>query len=239
AGQFSADDARLAAQRAADESLDHETPLSELFADQLACADMVVVSKSDALSGAELAGLEGSLAERVRNGVTLVRSTAAGLAPDLVLGLGVGAEDDLEGRAEVHHHHHHHDDHDHHHGHDHHHDHDQDHDHHHHDDHGHDAFESFALNLGELPDPAAFQAALAEVIAQHNILRLKGFAAIQGKPMRQVIQAVGPRIESYFDRPFGAEPREARLVVIGLQGLDRAGIEAKLTAAASPAVAAQ
>lgn len=84
------------------------------------------------------------------------------------------------------------------------------------------------MTLGEIADPAALQAQIAETIASHGILRLKGFAAIQGKPMRQVIQAVGPRIDSYFDRPFGAEPRETRLVVIGLHGLDRQAIETAL-----------
>jgi cobalamin biosynthesis protein CobW len=72
---------------------------------------------------------------------------------------------------------------------------------------------------------------VAEVIRAHDILRLKGFAAVQGKPMRLTVQAVGPRIDSYFDRPFAAgEARETRLVVIGQAGLDRAAIEKALAA---------
>ena len=58
----------------------------------------------------------------------------------------------------------------------------------------------------------------------HDILRLKGFAAVAGRPMRLVVQAVGPRVETYHDRPFGAGPRETRLVVIGEAGLCRAAI---------------
>ena len=46
-GRFAHDVAAVDAQRAQDENLDHETPLSELFADQVACADMIVVNKSD------------------------------------------------------------------------------------------------------------------------------------------------------------------------------------------------
>ena len=139
----------------------------------------------------------------------------------------------MDARGEVHHHHHddhHHDDHghDHHHDdHDHHHDHD-DHQHHHHHDHDHDAFESFVVTLGEVEDPVAFAEQVADVIRTHNILRLKGFAAVAGRPMRMTLQAVGPRVDTYFDRPFGSEPRETRLVVIGQTGLNRAEIEAAL-----------
>ncbi|MEM8697864.1 MAG: GTP-binding protein, partial [Pseudomonadota bacterium] len=222
AGQFAHDPEAVDAQRAADESLDHETPLAELFEDQLACADMIVVSKTDTMGAEAREGLEADLASRSRTGVRLVPSTAEGLGPDLLLGLEIGAESDLAARHEIHHHH----DHDHNHDH-----HLEDHDdnHHHHHDHGHDEFESFVVSLGEVTDPAALQTRIADAIATHRILRLKGFAAIAGKPMRQVIQAVGPRIETYFDRPFGPDPRETRLVVIGLHGLDKTAIETALS----------
>ena len=221
AGQFANDLAAIDAQRAADENLDHETPLSELFEDQLACADMVVVSKTDTMEALSVDDVLDRLAGQTRTGVRFVRSAHDGLAPDVLLGLEIGAEADMDVRHEVHHHHHHEDDHD---------DHHDDDDHHHHDhDHGHDAFETFALTLGEIADPQGFKAKLADTIARHGILRLKGFVAVQGKPMRQVVQAVGPRIETYFDRPFGADPRDTRLVVIGQQGLDQVAIRAALS----------
>ena len=88
----------------------------------------------------------------------------------------------------------------------------------------------FHLALGEITDANAFAERLADIIRTYGILRLKGFAAVEGKPMRLVIQAVGPRIESYFDRPFGAEPRQTRLVVIGQAGLDQPAIAAALGA---------
>ena len=81
-----------------------------------------------------------------------------------------------------------------------------------------------------MADPKAFAEQIADVIRAHDILRLKGFAAVEGKPMRMTVQAVGPRVDSYFDQPFGSTPRETRLVVIGQSGLDRAAIEAALTA---------
>ncbi len=75
-------------------------------------------------------------------------------------------------------------------------------------DHGHDEFESFVVDLAEIADPAAFQRAVAEAIGAHDILRLKGFAAVAGKPMRLTVQAVGPRVDAHYDRPFAAgEPR--------------------------------
>ncbi|MDT8344091.1 MAG: cobalamin biosynthesis protein CobW [Thermohalobaculum sp.] len=215
-GRFAHDVAAVDRQRAADEGLDHETPLSELFDDQLACADMVVVSKTDTMEAAEIAALIAGLSTETRAGVHFVRSTAEGLGAEVLLGLGIGAEGDLDARGEVHHHHHDDDEDD---------DHDED-DHAH--DHGHDEFESFVLELGEVADPAALTGRLAEAIRAHDILRLKGFVAVAGKPMRLVVQAVGPRVETYFDRPFGADPRATRLVVIGEAGLDRGAIAAAI-----------
>ncbi|MEM9138835.1 MAG: cobalamin biosynthesis protein CobW [Pseudomonadota bacterium] len=217
AGQFAHDLAAVDAQRAADENLDHETPLSELFEDQLACADMVVVSKTDVMEPPRIDALLGDLGAQTRAGVRFLRSSADGLPPDALLGLDIGAEADMAARHEHHHHHHHHED-----------DHHDDGDDHHHDEHDHDAFESFAVTLGEVSDPAGYQSKLAEIIRNHGILRLKGFVAVEGKPMRLVVQAVGPRIEAYFDRPFRSNERATRLVVIGQTGLDQAAITAAL-----------
>ncbi|SFC70758.1 cobalamin biosynthesis protein CobW [Tropicimonas isoalkanivorans] len=222
-GRFAANEAAVDAQREADDTIDHETPLSELFEDQLACADMVVVNKADLLGSAAAEALATKLRSEVRAGVSVLHSEMGAVDAAILLGLGVGAEDDMDGRHEVHHHHHHHDDDD-----DDDHD-DDDHDHEH--AHGHDEFESFVVSRPEIADPAAFAERVAEVIRTHDILRLKGFAAVSGKPMRLTVQAVGPRIDSYFDRPFTAgEPRETRLVVIGQAGLDRAAIEKALVA---------
>lgn len=214
-GQFAHDLEAIERQRAEDEGLDHDTPLSELFEDQLACADMVVLSKSDIMDSAQIDTVLKSLGEQARSGVSFVRSSAAGLSPDVLLGLGIGAEDDLAARHEVHHHHHHEGEEDH-------------HDHAH--EHGHDEFESFVLDMAEVTDANAFAEHLANVIREHKILRLKGFVAVEGKPMRLVIQAVGPRIDTYFDRPFGVEPRQTRLVVIGLHNMDRDAITAAIHA---------
>ncbi len=211
-GRFAHSVAAVDAQRARDENLDHETPLSELFEDQLACADMILVNKSDLLGEDEAIKLVAKLKTESRAGVQVIKATMGALPVDVLLGQGIGAEDDLDARDT--HHHHHHDDDDH--GDDHHHD--------------HDAFESFVVERAEITDVTAFSAQVADIIRSHDIMRLKGFAAVTGKPMRLTVQAVGPRIDSYFDKPFGSDPRQTRLVVIGQAGLDRAAITKALQA---------
>lgn len=208
-GRFAADEAAVEARRAGDANLDHETPLSELFEDQLACADMVVVNKADLLGDAP--ALAEAVRAQVRPGVAVLAARQGAVDPGVLLGLGVGAEADMEARREVHHHH------------------GEDEE----EEHGHDEFDSFTLELPELADPEGLVAALRRVVPAHDILRVKGFAAVRGRPMRLVVQGVGPRVESYFDRPLRAdEPRGTRLVVIGLAGLDRGAIERALEDAA-------
>ena len=219
-GQFAHNVAAVDAQRKLDENLDHETPLSELFEDQVTCADMIVVNKSDLLSAEEATQLTTRLKDESRDGVQVVKASMGVLPVDVLLGQGVGAETDMAARHESHHHHHDHD-HDHEDGDDH---------HHHHHDHDHDDFESFVVERAEVTDPKAFADQVVSVIRDHGILRLKGFAAVEGKPMRLTLQAVGPRIDTYFDQPFGSNPRNTRLVVIGESGLDRAAIEKALQA---------
>ncbi|MDF0598625.1 cobalamin biosynthesis protein CobW [Psychromarinibacter halotolerans] len=216
-GRFAHDVAAVDAQRAMDDNLDHETPLSELFEDQIACADMIVVNKTDLLDSTAADALAARLGTDSRAGVQVVKTSMGALPVDVLLGRGQAAEDDIAARHEVHHHHHHHDD-------------DEDDDHHDHaHEHGHDEFDSFVVTRPEITDPKAFAQQVADVIRAHDILRLKGFAAVAGKPMRLTLQAVGPRVDTYFDRPLTAgEPRETRLVVIGQAGLDRAAIEAAL-----------
>jgi cobalamin biosynthesis protein CobW len=217
-GQFAHNVAAVDAQRAQDENLDHETPLSELFDDQIACADMIVVNKSDLLGATAASALVNDLQSRSRDGVQVIKTSMGKLPVDVLLGQGTSAETDLGARHEVHHHHHHDDD--------------DDNDHHDHEhEHGHDDFENFVFKMEEIDDAAAFLETVANTIRTHNILRLKGFVAVRGKPMRLTVQAVGPRVDSYFDRPFTPdEERGVTLVVIGQAGLDRAAIESDLRA---------
>lgn len=202
AGQFAEDEAALEAQRRADPNLDHDNPIEEVFTDQLACADLVVLTKTDALDMVDRARLEAELTAKLRAGAKLVGAAHGEIPPEVLIGLDAHAEDDLATRPS------------------------------HADEegeHDHDDFDSRALKLGEIADPAAFAAKLEAAIAKHDVLRAKGFLSVPGKPMRLAVQAVGPRIERYFDRPWTAdEPRASRLVVIGRKGLDFDAIQAAL-----------
>ncbi len=207
-GRFAHDPGAVEVQRKGDGMLDHETPLSELFDDQIACADMVVVNKTDLMDPAAVEALSADLRAKTRGGVKVVQTRMGILPVDVLLGQGAGAETDMAGRAAPHH--------------------DSGADGHHHD---HDEFEHLIVTRPEISDPAAFAETIARTIRDHDILRLKGFAAVRGRPMRLTVQAVGQRVETYFDRPWGAgDERETRLVIIGETGLDRAAIQALLSA---------
>jgi len=81
-------------------------------------------------------------------------------------------------------------------------------------------------------------AALQSLVERHEIYRAKGFIALPGAAMRLVVQGVGTRFDSYFDRPWRAdEARQTRLVLIGA-GLDAAALQAELDAALSVAAVA-
>ncbi len=201
-GRFAHNEAAVAAQRLGDHALDHETPLSELFDDQLACADMIVVNKMDLLAPQEAEDLVTRLRGESRKGVQVLKTRMGVMPISVLLGQGSEAEGDMAVRAAPHH--------------------DSQ-----GEDHDHDEFESFVLELPEIADVAGFVTRVTETIREHDILRLKGFVAVKGKPLRLTIQAVGTRIETYFDQPHKGA-RATRLVVIGETGLDRAAIEAEL-----------
>ena len=211
-GRFAHDIEAVDNQRKLDENLDHETPLSELYEDQIACADMIIINKADLLTSEETVELTQTLKENSRTGVQVIKSTNGALPIDVLLGQGVAAESDMKSRHELHHHH----------------EHDENGDHVHHE-HDHDDFESFVFSFGEIVHEELFIAKIMSIIKEHDILRLKGFIAVKDKPMRMTIQAVGPRIDTYYDQPFGTDLRATKLVVIGQSGLDQNAIKTALS----------
>jgi cobalamin biosynthesis protein CobW len=197
-GQVAADLAALSAQRKADPALDHDDPIEEVFEDQIACADLVVLNKRDLLDARGLDKAVAVVAGALPRAVRIVTVADGKVDPAALLGLGVGTEDDIGNRMTRH-------------------DLEAEHD--------HDDFESFVVGLPELADPAELIARVARLAEAHKVLRVKGFAAVEGKTMRLLIQAVGPRVSHYYDRPWGeASARQGNLVVIGLKGLDRDAI---------------
>ena len=206
AGRFAPNVAAVDAQRAADDSLDHETPLSEVFEDQISCADIVLLTKPD-LAGPE--GVEKAkavIAAEAPRPLPVVEVAEGAVDARVILGLEAAAEDDMDARPSHH---------------------DEPHD------HDHEDFESVVIDLPEQDDPEALAARIAEMATAQNILRVKGYAAVTGKPMRLLVQAVGARVRHQFDRPWAPdEPRRGRMVVIAEHGdINRNVIEAALGAA--------
>lgn len=188
AGRFAPDLARLQAQRAADDSIDHETPLSEVFEDQIACADLVLLTKSD-LAGADgVAAARAVIAAEAPRPLPVIEVMEGVIDPRVILGLGAAAEDDIAARPSHH---------------------DAE------DEHDHEDFDSVVIDIAEQTDPQALAARIEALANSRQILRVKGYAAVAGKPMRLLVQAVGARVRVQYDRPWGAdEARQGRLVVI-------------------------
>ncbi|MDG2294502.1 MAG: cobalamin biosynthesis protein CobW [Paracoccaceae bacterium] len=203
AGRFASNIDAVEAQRAADDSLDHETPLSEVFEDQIACADLILLTKPD-LAGAD--GIEKAKeiikAESPRS-LPVVEVAEGVVDPRIILGLEAAAEDDMDARPS------------------------------HHDaphDHDHEDFDSIVVELNEVQNPEILTRRIEQLAKEQNILRVKGYAAVQDKPMRLLVQAVGSRVRTQFDRPWlPQEPRAGRLVVIGEHdNINRTAIETTL-----------
>ncbi|WP_363349290.1 cobalamin biosynthesis protein CobW [Methylocystis echinoides] len=201
-GRFADDLDAIAEERAAIETIDHDNPLEEVFEDQLACADLVILNKTDLLDEDEAREVAARLTSGARAAVKLVRAHEGRVDPLVLLGLAAAAENDLDNRPS------------------------------HHDaepDHDHDDFDSFVVSLPAASDAAALVAKLADVARAHDVLRIKGFVEVAGKPMRLLVQGVGARIQHHFDRAWNpGEERASRLVVIGQKGLDRDAIAAAL-----------
>jgi len=188
----------LAAQRKADNALDHDDPIEEVFEDQIACADLVVLNKCDLLDQNGMDRASSAVAGALPRTVKVVRISQGKVDAAALLGLNVGTETDIENRKT------------------------------HHDDeldHDHDEFESFVVPLPEIDDPNRLSKIVSATAEAAGVLRIKGFAAVRDKPMRLLVQAVGPRVTAHYDRHWAvAEKRETRLVVIGLKGLDQTKI---------------
>ncbi len=203
-GRVAADLDALKRQRAADSALMHDDPVEEVFEDQIACADLVVLNKRDLLDEDGLNRARAAIADALPGSVKVLTASDGKVDHALLLGLGIGTENDIANRRTRH-------------------DAEAEHD--------HDDFDSFVVALDEIADPSALVARVGSLAERFDVLRVKGFAAVANKPLRLLVQAVGARVTHQFDRPWnGSEKRQGRLVVIGLKGLDRAAITEALRA---------
>ena len=202
-GRFAPDLAAIARQRLADESIDHDTPLGEVFEDQVACADIVILNKADLVSPERLAEARKIVLAEAPRSIPVLDITEGRVDPRIVLGIGAAAEDDLAARPS------HHED---------------------HDDHDHDDFDTIVVTLPSNADAETIVARIEAIARDYHVLRAKGYVAVPGKPMRLLVQGVGTRVRAQFDRPWRAdEERRSRIVVIGERGFDRDAITAVLT----------
>jgi cobalamin biosynthesis protein CobW len=197
-GRVAPDAAKLAEQRAKDLSLVHDDPIEELFEDQLRCADLIVVAKIDLVDAAGLARVDEAIAEDRRPQARIVRTAHGMLPADILLGQSAAAETDADNRKS------------------------------HHElageEHDHDDFDTFVLDVSAA-DRAAFEACVKAAMAIEGVLRIKGLVTLAGKVAPLAVQAVGPRVETWF---VADDARRPGLVVIGLRGMDRGAVEAAL-----------
>lgn len=204
AGRFASDEHAVDEQRKADESIDHETPLSEVFEDQINCADIILMSKADLAGEAGLGKARKFIEAESQRSIPILSMSEGVIDANIVLGLNAAAEDDLAARPS------HHDG---------------------HDDHEHDDFETIVVPMPEVDDVDALVAAIEKLANEQHILRVKGYVAVTGKPMRLLVQAVGARVRQQFDRPWGTDTRQGHLVVIAEHDhIDTAAIRAVLGA---------
>lgn len=202
-GRFADDPEAVAAQREEDDQLDHDNPLSELFEDQLSAADLIILNKTDLLDAPGADAVERGIHAETPRAVKVFRAQQGRVDPAVLLGIGAAAEDDLDARPS------------------------------HHDgadDHEHDDFDSFSVAMDEIGEPEALVERLKSIAESHDILRMKGFVPVTGKPMRLAVQGVGSRFTTAFDQPWPADrARVGAIVVIGHHGMDETAIRDALT----------
>ena len=202
-GRFADDPEAVAQERAETSVIDHDNPLEEVFEDQVACADLVILNKTDLVDVQQEANVI-ALLDAATPRARILRTRNGVVDPIVALGIKAGAEDDLANRPS------------------------------HHDAegaHDHDDFETFVVDIAAAPDPGRLAKRLAEIAVAEDILRIKGFVEVAGKPMRLLVQGVGGRFSHHFDRPWRAgETRASRLVVIAERGVDRARVKARMAA---------
>ncbi len=201
-GRLVGDIDALNAQRQEDPNLDHETPIEELFEDQLACADLVLLTKTDLVDADAQTRVHSWLKQELRDGVKVITCDEGKVSSEILLGFNAAVEDDLDARPSHH---------------------DTEEEHEHDDD-----INSINIVTDRAFEPTELLASLKQAIADQEIYRIKGFVNVPNKPMRMVLQGVGDRLETSYDRLWtGDETRQTRLVFIG-QALERSQIEKAL-----------
>ena len=211
AGHVVGDAEAVDAQRRADPSLDHLRAIEDLFQDQLEAADLVLVSRADRLDGTRMEQVVGQIRPRIRPGTSVLPMARGRVDPFLLLASrGADPSDDPQlrnaaklgtvGSDHEHEHEHHHD-----------------HDHEHH--HTHVAMEAVVIRRPGLWEREALEQQLLHLIRTEPVLRLKGRLHQKGRRLPLQIQAVGARLDCWYEAQEipGSGPAEPslELVVLG------------------------
>lgn len=188
---------KIQSQRLDDKNLDHESSIEELFEDQLSCADLIVMTKSDLINEEEYTQVHDIIQNRVGGTIKLISAVKGDIPVEVLLGIDAKSEDHIDSK------HSHHEDH--------HHDHEHPHDHEHD-----ETINSIVIEVKAPHTPELLVNSLKSLVTDYQIFRVKGIIYVPGKPMRMIVQGVADRFENYFDRKWGdGEIKATRLVIIG------------------------
>ena len=169
--------------------VEHETPLSEVFEDQINCSDIVLLTKPDLVEN--ISDARNIIIKELERNVPILEVQNGDIGADVVLGVNAAAETDLDNRRS------HHDG---------------------FDDHEHDDFDTFSISVPKILDVEKFKIVLETLIRENDILRIKGFLRVESKPLNLLVQGVGKRLSVNFTDTKIPVENTGNLVFIGEKG---------------------
>ena len=169
--------------------VEHETPLSEVFEDQINCSDVVLLTKPDLVEN--ISDARNIIIKEMERNVPILEVQNGDIGADVILGVNAAAETDLDNRRS------HHDG---------------------FDDHEHDDFDTFSISVPKILDLEKFKIVLETLIRKNNILRIKGFLRVESKPLNLLVQGVGKRLSVNFTDTKIPVENTGNLVFIGEKG---------------------
>ena len=169
--------------------VEHETPLSEVFEDQINCSDVVLLTKPDLVEN--ISDARNIIIKEMERNVPILEVQNGDIGADVILGVNAAAETDLDNRRS------HHDG---------------------FDDHEHDDFDTFSITVPKILDVEKFKIVLEKLIRENDILRIKGFLRVESKPLNLLVQGVGKRLSVNFTDTKIPVENTGTLVFIGEKG---------------------
>ena len=169
--------------------VEHETPLSEVFEDQINCSDVVLLTKPDLVEN--ISDARNIIIKELERNIPILEVHNGDIGADVVLGINAAAETDLDNRRS------HHDG---------------------FDDHEHDDFDTFSITVPKILDVEKFKIVLETLIRENDILRIKGFLRVESKPLNLLVQGVGKRLSVNFTDTKIPVENTGNLVFIGEKG---------------------